>query len=68
MEMNRYSPSQLAMLIFAIMDKKKEKRPKTISDELDDIIEMKKNEASAWKKIAESLKNETENKLKNRKT
>ena len=48
------------------MENKKEKRPKTISDELDEIIEMKKNEASAWKKIADSLKNETENKLKNK--
>lgn len=31
------------------------KRKKTITEELDEIIEMKKNEASAWKKIAESL-------------
>lgn len=42
----------------------KEKRKKTITEELDEIIEMKKNEASAWKKIAESLTNHQENALK----
>ncbi|HEY9116155.1 MAG TPA: hypothetical protein VIN10_15765 [Bacteroidales bacterium] len=39
---------------------KKEKRKKTLTEELDEIIEMKKNEASAWKKIAESLTNQHE--------
>lgn len=39
----------------------KEKRKKTITEELDEIIEMKKNETSAWKKIADSLKNHHEN-------
>jgi len=44
------------------------KRKKTIAEELDEIIEMKKNETSAWKKIAESLiqkeKKETKTKKK----
>ena len=33
----------------------KSKRKKTFTEELDEIIEMKKNEASAWRKIADSL-------------
>jgi hypothetical protein len=46
----------------------KEKRKKTITEELDEIIEMKKNEASAWKKIADSLTNQKEvNKIKTNK-
>ena len=42
----------------------KEKRKKTITEELDEIIEMKKNETSALKKIADSLKNHHENNIK----
>jgi len=40
---------------------RKEKKPeeKTFSESLDEIIEMKKNENSALKKIAESLKKPT---------
>jgi hypothetical protein len=40
------------------------KRKKTITEELDEIIEMKKNEASAWRKIAESLTQNSKNSTK----
>jgi hypothetical protein len=38
------------------MDKKKEHKEQTISEELDELLELKKNENSALKKIFESLK------------
>lgn len=41
--------------MFSAMEKK-EKKQKTIIEELDEIIELKKHEASAWKKISDSLK------------
>jgi hypothetical protein len=43
---------------------KRGKRKKSISDELDEIIERKKNEVSAWKKIAELLTNIKKENLK----
>ena len=42
----------------------KEKLKKTIAEELDEIIEMKKNETKAWKKIADLLVNKNENLIK----
>jgi len=50
------------------MKNKSEKKAKTFSDELDEIIEMRKQEANAWKKIADSFENETKSKcIENRK-
>jgi hypothetical protein len=42
--------------------KKKKEKEKTISESLDELIELKRNENSALKKIFESLKKPNENK------
>ena len=53
------------MFLAKVMDKKeKGKKGQTISEELDELLEMKKNENSALKKIFESLK-KADNKKKN---
>jgi len=52
-----YLPSQEChkRMLTKVMDKKKNKE-QTISEELDELLELKRNENSALKKIFESLK------------
>lgn len=50
-----FAPPKPTNFMFSAMEKK-EKKQKTIIEELDEIIELKKHEASAWKKISDSLK------------
>jgi hypothetical protein len=54
----------MQILLRSKIMEQKLKRKKTVTEELDEIIEMKKNEASAWRKIAESLTQNSENKTR----